>query len=145
MNLSEMYGKYGKHHKMFVQGMMTRGMVPSRDLKVLFEVVMNRCEIKIPEGKESRGVAEQIFYKAVNDKLKKCGLKLQKCLDEEMKTKVSYMVLVNQNDRSKDSNQLTVKDQVNFLPHELEYLQVLLDRIMEDPLREIRETKGNSV
>ena len=33
-----MFGVYGKPHRMFVQAMLTRGMVPSNELKKLFDL-----------------------------------------------------------------------------------------------------------
>ena len=143
MDLKEVFGVYGKPHRMFVQAMLTRGMVPSNELKKLFDLVMNRCKVQLPEVHQQAN-AHRIFYSAINEKLaKKCGMKIVKCLDEETKMKTSFMVLLNKTDRSKDSSKLTIKDQVTFLPHEMEYLKILVDNIMEDQLHEIRETKGD--
>ena len=95
----------------------------------------------MPEPKETT-LAYKEFYLAINSKIEgKCGLKIVKCLDEEKFSKHSFMALVNKTDRSKDSNKLTIKDQVNFLPHEMEYLKLVVDNIMEDQLLELRETK----
>ena len=106
---------------------------------------MNRCKVELPEVQQ-QPKAQQIFYSAINEKLaKKCGMKIVKCLDEETKKKNSFMVLLNKTDRSKDSSKLTIKDQVTFLPHEMEYLKLLVDNIMEDQLHEIRETKGDFI
>ena len=106
---------------------------------------MNRCKVELPEIQQ-QPKAQQIFYSAINEKLaKKCGMKIVKCLDEETKKKNSFMVLLNKTDRSKDSSKLTIKDQVTFLPHEMEYLKILVDNIMEDQLHEIRETKGDFI
>ena len=97
--------------------------------------------VKVPEPKETT-LAYKEFYFAINNKIEgKCNLKIVKCVDEEKKSKNSFMALVNKIDRSKDSNKLTIKDQVNFLPHEMEYLRLLVDNIMEDQLHELRETK----
>ena len=38
MDLKEVFGVYGKPHRMFVQAMLTRGMVPSNELKKLFDL-----------------------------------------------------------------------------------------------------------
>jgi hypothetical protein len=95
----------------------------------------------VPEAKETT-LAYKEFYLAINNKIEgKCSLKIVKCFDEEKLSKHSFMALVNKTDRSKDSNKLTIKDQVNFLPHEIEYLKLLVDNIMEDQLHELRETK----
>lgn len=145
MDLKEVYGVYGNPHRMFIQAMLTRGIIDSCEIKELFQVIMNRCGVKVPEAKETR-LAYKEFYSAINSKIReKCGLRLVKCLDEEVLSKRSFMALVNITDRSKDSNKLTIKDQVNFLPHEMEYLKLLVDNIMEDQLHELRETKALSL
>jgi hypothetical protein len=38
MDLKEVFGVYGKPHRMFVQAMLTRGMVPSNELKKLVDL-----------------------------------------------------------------------------------------------------------
>ena len=43
MDLKEVYGVYGKPHRMFIQAMLTRGIISSGELKKLFEVIMKRC------------------------------------------------------------------------------------------------------
>jgi hypothetical protein len=43
MDLKEVYGVYGKPHRMFIQAMLTRGIIPSSELKKLFELIMKRC------------------------------------------------------------------------------------------------------
>ena len=98
--------------------------------------------ISVPLPTDDYPGAYRHFYLAINSKIeKKCGLKIVKCLDEEKKSKNSFMALVNKSDRSRDDNRLTIKDQVTFLPHEMEYLKLLVDSIMEHQLHEIRETK----
>ena len=42
MDLKEVYGVYGKPHRMFIQAMLTRGIIPSGELKKLFELIMKR-------------------------------------------------------------------------------------------------------
>ena len=43
MDLKEVYGVYGKPHRMFIQAMLTRGIIASGELKKLFELIMKRC------------------------------------------------------------------------------------------------------
>jgi len=72
-------------------------------------------------------------------------LKLDVGLDEESPKKRPFLVLANRNDRSKDSNKLTIKDQVIFEPHEMDYLKLVLDEIMENPLRQIKSTRALNI
>ena len=53
--------------------------------------------------------------------------------------------MINRTDRSRDTNKLTIKDQLTFAPHELEYLKLILDEIMENPMRQIKSTKALNV
>ena len=69
------------------------------------------------------------------------NLKLVKVFDESKKGKSSFLLLVNKTDRSKDDNKLTIRDQATFPPHEMEYLKLIVDDIMENPLREVKETR----
>ena len=48
-------------------------------------------------------------------------------------SKASRLVLVNRTDRSNETNKLTIKSMLDFKPHELEYLKVIVDAIMDSP------------
>ena len=72
----------------------------------------------------------------------KCNMKIIKVFDEELTKKVSSLILINRMDRSRDTNKLTIKDQLTFTPRELEYLKLILDEIMENPMRQIKSTKA---
>jgi hypothetical protein len=74
MDLKEVYGVYGKPHRMFIQAMLTRGIIASGELKKLFELIMKRCGVKVPDAKETT-LAYKEFYLAINSKIEgKCGL-----------------------------------------------------------------------
>lgn len=139
----EIMKKYGRPHRMFVQAMLTRGIIASSELTDLFGLVCKRCEIELPADTKELSKA---FYFAVNSKIvEKCNLKLVKVFDESKKGKSSFLLLVNKTDRSKDDNKLTIKDQATFPPHEMEYLKLIVDDIMENPLREVKETRALSI
>ena len=72
-------------------------------------------------------------------------MKIIKVYDEELTKKVSSLILINRTDRSRDSNKLTIKDQLTFTPRELEYLKLILDEIMGNPMRQIKSTKALNI
>lgn len=142
-NIEKLMKNYGKPHRMFVQAMLTRGIISSRDLKELFELICKRCDIELPADTAKLTKA---FYFAINMKIyEKCNLKLVKVFDEANIAKNSFLLLVNKTDRSKDDNKLTIKDQTTFPPHEMEYLKLIVDNIMENPLREVTSTRALSI
>jgi len=141
--LEKLMKNYGKPHRMFVQAMLTRGIISSTDLKALFELICKRCDIVLPA--ETKDVTKA-FYFEINKKInEKCNLKLVKVFDEANKGKNSFLLLVNKTDRSKDDNKLTIKDQATFAPHEMEYLKLIVDNVMENPLREVTSTRALSI
>jgi len=123
--------------------MLTRGIISSKDLGELFKLICKRCDIELPQDTAN---LSKSFYFAINMKIdEKCNLKLVKVFDEDHKNKNSFLLLVNKTDRSKDTNKLTIKDQTIFPPHEMEYLKLIVDDIMENPLREVTSTRAMSI
>ena len=89
---------------------------------------------------------QKALIQATNKVLEsKCNMKIIKVFDEEITKKVSSLVLINRTDRSRDTNKLTIRDQLTFSPRELAYLKLILDKIMENPMRQIKSTKALNV
>ena len=94
----------------------TRSTPTSRPISHLEERVLEKLRlssisnfISVPLPTDDYPGAYRHFYLAINSKIeKKCGLKIVKCLDEEKKSKNSFMALVNKSDRSRDDNRLTI-------------------------------------
>ena len=135
---------YGDPHRMFVQAMMSRSIISATEFNALFELIFKKCNVEMRLG--NIGDRQKAFILSCNKMLEdKCNMKILKVLDEESSRRISYLILTNRADRSKDTNKLTIKDQFNFAPHELEYLKLLLDEIMDEPMREIKSTKALNI
>lgn len=140
----DVFGTYGDPHRMFVQAMMNRCTIAASDFNPLFEMICKNCNIQLDTY--SKAEKQRALILATNKVLEsKCNMKVIKVYDEELVKKVSSLVLINRTDRSRDTNKLTIKDQLTFAPHELEYLKLILDEIMENPMRQIKSTKALNV
>jgi len=140
----DVFGTYGDVHRMFVQAMMNRCTIAASEFSPLFEMICKNCNIQLDTY--TKGDKQKALIVATNKVLEsKCNMKVIKVYDEELTKKVSSLVLINRTDRSRDTNKLTIKDQLTFAPHELEYLKLILDEIMENPMRQINSTKALNV
>jgi len=140
----DVFGTYGDPHRMFVQAMMNRCTIPASEFSPLFEMICKNNNIQLDTY--TKGDKQKALILATNKVLEsKCNMKIIKVYDEELVKKVSSLVLINRTDRSRDTNKLTIKDQLTFAPHELEYLKLILDEIMENPMRQIKSTKALNV
>ena len=140
----DVFGTYGDPHRMFVQAMMNRCTIAASEFSPLFEMICKNCNIQLDTY--TKGDKQKALILATNKVLEsKCNMKVIKVYDEELTKKVSSLVLINRTDRSRDTNKLTIKDQLTFAPHELEYLKLILDEIMENPMRQIKSTKALNV
>jgi len=140
----DVFGTYGDVHRMFVQAMMNRCTIAASEFSPLFEMICKNCNIQLDTY--TKGDKQKALIVATNKVLEsKCNMKVIKVYDEELTKKVSSLVLINRTDRSRDTNKLTIKDQLTFAPHELEYLKLILDEIMENPMRQIKSTKALNV
>lgn len=136
------YKKYGTPHRMFVQGLMTRGIIDPDEFDHLFNLCLLRAKVKPPnQHTEHRQKAKKAFISTIKSTIEsKTSLKLLLVYNEESKQMKRSLLLSNQMDRSRDSNQLTIKAMVTFLPHEIEFLQLLVHEILEDEMREVPQT-----
>ena len=140
----DVFGTYGDPHRMFVQAMMNRCTIAASEFSPLFEMICKNCNIQLDTY--TKGDKQKALILATNKVLEsKCNMKVIKVYDEELTKKVSSLSLINRTDRSRDTNKLTIKDQLTFAPHELEYLKLILDEIMENPMRQIKSTKALNV
>jgi len=143
-DVDAIFSIYGDPHRMFVQSMMSRSIISATEFTALFELIFKKCNIHMRLG--NIGERQKKFILTCNKMLEeKCNMKILKVLDEESPKKISFLVLTNRADRSKDTNKLTIKDQFNFAPHELEYLKLVLNEIMENPMRQVKSTKALNI
>jgi len=143
-DVDAIFSIYGDPHRMFVQSMMSRSIISATEFTALFELIFKKCNIQMRLG--NIGERQKKFILTCNKMLEeKCNMKILKVLDEESPKKISFLVLINRADRSKDTNKLTIKDQLNFAPHELEYFKLVLNEIMENPMRQVKSTKALNI
>jgi len=140
------FGIYGDPHRIFMQAMMSRGIIDANEFNSLFNLILQKCGIQPLELGEM-AQKQKCFVETVNKVVEtKCDLKVRKVWDEEARNpRKSWLILINKTDRSKDSNKLTIKDQVTFTNNDLEYLKMILDQIMENPMRQINSTRALNV
>ena len=141
---TDFFRTYGDPHRMFVQAMMKQYSIAVSDFNKLFETICKNCNIHLDAFTKSD--KQKALIRATNKVLEsKCNMKIIKVYDEELTKKVSSLILINKTDRSRDTNKLTIKDQLTFSPRELEYFKLILDKIMENPMRQIKSTKALNV
>lgn len=138
---NNVFETYGDPHRMFVQSMMNRCIITATEFNQLFEMICKNCNIHLDNYNKS--TYQKTLIMTCNTVLdNKCNMKIIKVGDEEYAKIISSLILVNRTDRSKDTTKLTIRDQVTFAPHELEFLKLILDEIMENPMRQIKSTKA---
>ena len=76
------FTNYGDPHRIFVQSMLSRGIITYNEFTTLFEAIFRKCNVPL---RSKLGTEKQkIFIKTVNEELeKKCNLKLFVGVDEE--------------------------------------------------------------
>ena len=132
---------YGNTHKIFLQGIMCRGILSSTEMNNLYDLSLKRCNIEPLPKKDPRRINNLArFIHSINDKLDVLNLKLVKTFDEESPKKLSYLVLANKKDSSDEPSKLTMKSMVTFSQVELSYLKILIKNIMECDAKEITQT-----
>ncbi len=131
---------YGDLHRVFLQGMMSRGIAGGKDIKELFQTAYEQSQ-----GPELDFENKDIYVKAlvdtiktINKELDSLGMAIVKAIDEDyaMRGQHTYYVLVNRDDHDV-GEKLAFKAMPDFAPFELEYTRHLVDHIMDEEERQI--------
>ena len=131
---------YSDEHRIFLQGIMARGILNAEEVHTLLKMACRRCNVEIPV--DGKGKMEKLkrFIQTINKELECLGLQIKKALDEDARTRAAFFVLCNNYDRSQEASQLTVKAMVDFSPNEMEYFKLLLETILRSDEKEITPT-----
>lgn len=133
---------YSDEHRIFLQGIMARGILNAEDVHMLLKMACRRCGVEIPV--DGKGKMEKLkkFIQTINRELEPMGLQIKKALDEDTKQRAAFFVLCSTYDRSEETSQLTVKAMVDFSPNEIEYSKILMETIIRSEEKEISPTSA---
>ena len=129
--------RYSDEHRIFLQGIMSKGILNAKEADNLLRMACGRCKIEIPVYRQGRSEKITKFVMTINKELGDLGLEIRKAFDEDSHTKDSYYVLCNNYDRSGEPSQLTCKAMVDFSRNEMEYFKLLLDSLLRSENKEI--------
>jgi len=118
-------------HRLFVQGLMCRGILNSKEVNILHEKCLRVCGIEIPEKrKELNDILARNIH-TINNNLSDVGLVVRKGVDED--TGESFFMLVNTQARSVagGGKELGVGVQSQWSPGELDYLRLVATEILQ--------------
>ena len=133
--------KYSDEHRIFLQGIMCKGVLNDHEVNNLHDKALRSCGIEIPEKKSEKMkmLVENIM--TINDEIKKVGLSIRKGQDED--SGKSCFMLINLSNRLQLGNnrELAAGVQCQWSPQQLEYLRLLATEIIlsEDKLVTSRE------
>ena len=130
---------YGDEHRIFLQGLMCRGILDAKEVNRLLEVALENCKIDIPDQKtEKQKLLLQIITE-INENLGDLDLMIKKGVDEDDGTNYFMLINVSQRGGGQGGDALaTVQSQ--FSAVELEYLRLLASRILQNQQKSIKST-----
>ena len=89
--------RYQDEHRIFLQGLMCRGILKEKDVYSLHNKSLTLCGIEIPETKEEKNSLLAKNIQTINIELRKVGLLIKKGQDED--SGKSFFLLVNTQSR----------------------------------------------
>ena len=115
--------EYEDEHRLFVQGIMAKGVLNNKEVHALHEKVLKICNIEIPEKKKDLIDLLAKNIRTINNEIESVGLMIKKGVEED--TGESCFMLVNTQSRAVGGNKfLATKVQSQFSPAELDYLRL---------------------
>jgi len=122
--------EYEDEHRLFVQGIMAKGVLNNKEVHALHEKVLKICNIEIPEKKKDLIDLLAKNIRTINNEIESVGLMIKKGVEED--TGESCFMLVNTQSRAVGGNKfLATKVQSQFSPAELDYLRLLATEILQ--------------
>jgi len=127
---------YEDEHRIFLQGLMCKGVLNKEEVNTLHEKALTMCKIDIPEKKVERQRLLAANIQTINNQLEPVGLVIRKGVDED--TGDNFFMLVNtQNRMVGGSRELGAQVQVQWSAQELEYLRLLATEILQSEKKTI--------
>jgi len=128
--------EYEDEHRLFLQGIMARGVLNNKEVHALHEKVLAVCGIEVPEKRAELLDLLAGNIRTINDQLEELGMLIKKGVDED--TGESCFMLVNTSNRLVgQSRQLATGVQVQFTQVELDYLRLMATEILQDDSKAI--------
>ena len=126
--------KYQDEHRLFLQGLMCKGIRNEKEVHTLHDKSLSLCNIPIPEKKSERNALLVENIGTINTELRKLGLLVKKGQDED--TGKSFFILVNTQSRmTGSSKELATSVQSQLTSQELDYLRLIATEILESESR----------
>ena len=132
LNYSIMPGRdnYSDEHRIFLQGLMCRGVLDFNEVYDLTRRTLKACNIDIPEKRKECISVALGMVQIINGEVAKLGLKIIKGSDEE--TGKPYFMLINTSSRMVgQSRDLGTSVQSQWTALELEYLRLVATEILQ--------------
>jgi len=121
---------YEDEHRIFLQGLMCKGVLNSKEVNALHEKALVICKVDIPQEKKERQMLLAKNIQVINNELERVGLIIRKGIDED--TGDSCFMLVNTQNRMVGGNrELGANVQVQWSSQELEYLRLVATEILQ--------------
>lgn len=129
--------EFDDEHRIFVQGIMCKGILNQKEVTALHEKALKACNIEIPEKKVEKQELLVKMMTVINDSLEKVGMVVRKGVDED--TGDSFFMLVNTQERTTASGgtDLARKVQGQWSAAELEYLRLLATEMLQSESKTI--------
>ncbi|XP_040568290.1 non-structural maintenance of chromosomes element 1 homolog [Lepeophtheirus salmonis] len=125
--------EYDDRHRIFLQGIMNLGIVSGSTARKLLQKACNISGHTVPTDTGEINKTLRALTDGINREIRPLNLSIVKAIDENKIKKETYFVLINQLDRSQEFTELTKRSMVEFAPHELELLKILIGEMMKGP------------
>ena len=127
---------YSDEHRIFLQGMMCRGILDSNEVHDLLRRTLKACHIDIPQKKEECKILISDIVQIINGEISTLGLKIIKGNDED-NGKPCFMLINNSSRMVGNSRDLGTSVQSQWSALELEYLRLVATEILHSEERVI--------
>jgi len=126
-------------HRVFLQGLMCRGILNNKEVNTLFEKSLRVCGLEVPEKRKEVTDLLVATIHVINDHLGEVGLGVRKGVDED--SGESFFMLVNTARRvvqgAGRERELGAGVQAQWSREELEYLRLVATEILQSEEKSI--------
>jgi len=133
--------EYGDCHRLFLQTLMTEGILNASQVRRVIEYSDRACGSSIDINDKN---TLKYFIQTIDNKIKPLDMKIKMWIDEDGKRKErnTNYVLVSTRARSTTDFPMLTSKAVDFKEKEIEYLKLMVDRILTSEHKELCLTRA---
>jgi len=124
--------EYGDAQRFFLQAMMQKGILNTKQVRDLFKFAIHKFDTQIEDGQLGT------FVRTIDDKIKPLGMKIKSWSDEDsMRAQNNYVLCCTVQRSTEAFPMLTSRAMHDFDKKDIEFIKLMMNHILTSPTKQL--------